>query len=106
VAIHDFYKKMISLRHEYPALRTGLFTTVFAEGKIYAYLRQDQNNRILIVINNESSARTISIDMKRFEIGTLFEDRITDMVVEVKNGNLEYHLKGLTGAVLVEKHKN
>jgi glycosidase len=101
--IHDFYRKMIRLRHEYAALRTGLFNTVLTRGKVYAYLRQDRDNRILVIINNEMSVQSISIDLKAYGLGTLFEDCISDRPVRVKEGVVQVKLKGLTGAVLVEQ---
>jgi glycosidase len=101
--IHAFYKKMIGLRHEYTALRTGQFTSVFTKGKLFAYLRQDQNNRILIVINNERSARSLSLDLNAYKLGTLFEDQINGGQVRAENGILRLRLNGMTGAVLVEK---
>jgi glycosidase len=43
--------KLIHIRKEHPALRYGDFLTLQADENVYAYLRSDMNERILIVIN-------------------------------------------------------
>jgi glycosidase len=43
--------KLIHIRKDHPALRYGDFQTLQADENVYAYLRSDVNERILIVIN-------------------------------------------------------
>jgi 4-alpha-glucanotransferase len=38
--LHGWYRKIISLRNSYAALRTGGFRTVYADGAGYAYIRE------------------------------------------------------------------
>ncbi|NWF88157.1 MAG: alpha-glucosidase C-terminal domain-containing protein, partial [Ignavibacteriaceae bacterium] len=47
--------KLIHIRKDHPALRYGDFLTLQADENVYAYLRSDMNERILTVINKNSS---------------------------------------------------
>ncbi len=49
----NFYKTLITLRRKYPALRTGAMVKVPTnhDEKVYAYLRQSEQNTFLIVLN-------------------------------------------------------
>ena len=51
VKLHDYYSRLIEMRKNHGALRTGSFRTVSAKGKVYAYLREKDNERLLVVIN-------------------------------------------------------
>ena len=45
------HKQLIQLRHTYPALRTGTYETILAEGFLYGFIRQLEQQCILIIIN-------------------------------------------------------
>ncbi len=53
--LQDWFKKLIKLRNELPALRRGTFTTAIMENEnnLYGFWRQDGENRVLVVINND-----------------------------------------------------
>jgi glycosidase len=102
-AVHDFYRKAIGIRHAHPALRTGSFTTVLTDGKVYSYLREDATERIVVVLNNEDRARTVTLPLEGFgfEDGASFTDALGGAAYSVANGTLEIALDPLSGAVLV-----
>lgn len=101
--IHDYYKKLLSIRHQYEALRTGRFETVLTDGRVYSYLREDDKNRIVVVLNNEGSAREIELAVGdfRFSDGTRFTDALSGGSYTVKAGLVSLNLEGLSGAILV-----
>jgi glycosidase len=101
--VHAFYRKVISLRHSYSALRTGKFRTLVAHGKLYVYLREDQENRIIVAINNIDHARKIRIDLKDhvFSRGTFFRDVFNTGDYTIHDNQLQLELKPYSGAVLV-----
>ncbi|MBN1885771.1 MAG: alpha-glucosidase C-terminal domain-containing protein [Candidatus Krumholzibacteriota bacterium] len=105
-AIHDYYTAVTGLRHAYPALRTGAFHTALAEGKVYAYVREDEANRILVVLNNDPGAMEITVPVAElgFGDGDRFADELNGgAAYEVAGGDIAISLEGLTGAVLVQQ---
>ncbi|MFH1754552.1 MAG: alpha-amylase family glycosyl hydrolase [Candidatus Latescibacterota bacterium] len=101
--IHDFYTKILSLRHQYEALRTGRFETVLTDGRVYSYVREDDNNRIIIVLNNEGSARRADLALEDFGFtnGARLVDALSGGEYTVGDGKISIDLEALTGAVLV-----
>ncbi|MGE7824760.1 alpha-glycosidase [Paenibacillus sp. NPDC093718] len=64
--LFHFYQTLIKLRKEHSALRTGTFKFLKAEkngGKI-AYLREDDNETILIAVNNDKAGNTITVPVQ------------------------------------------
>ena len=98
VALRDYYKKLIKIRKENPALMLGSFQTLYAKGMMYAFLRNYQNENIIVVINNENTKKKIIIPVD------LPDRTVTDLVsgnrYEIRNKKLEIELEGLTGAIL------
>jgi neopullulanase len=48
----SFYKQAIALRHKHPVLRTGGYRTIYAEDKVYAFLRYlDDGQQALVIFN-------------------------------------------------------
>ncbi|GAB6928524.1 alpha-glycosidase [Paenibacillus sp. JCM 10914] len=61
--LFSFYQTLIKLRKEHAALRTGSFKFLKAEknGGRIAYLRQDDNETILVAVNNDKAGHTITV---------------------------------------------
>ncbi len=47
----DYHKKLIALRHKYPALRTGSYEILFAEGTVYVFARILEAEEIIVAVN-------------------------------------------------------
>ncbi|MDF1611584.1 alpha-amylase family glycosyl hydrolase [Stygiobacter electus] len=58
--------KIINLRKEHTALRYGDFLTINADKRIFAFVRSDFNERILVVLNKSLIPQTIKIDLPEF----------------------------------------
>jgi cyclomaltodextrinase len=106
-AIHDFYRSMIAIRRAYPALRTGGFRTVLAEGRTYSFLREDDVNRIVVVMNADALPRNVELALGAFGFadGASFKDEIGGATYKVSGGTLKIALDPLKGAVLVAQVK-
>ncbi len=62
-SILNFYRKMIVLRKTYPALVYGSFQVLDIENAhIFAYYRQDEEYKLLILLNFSSDERTFELD--------------------------------------------
>lgn len=51
VSMLTFYKKLIKLRQQEPALKTGRYTPVHADQQVISYLRETSDSRFLILLN-------------------------------------------------------
>lgn len=58
--------KIINLRKEHSALRHGDFYTLQADKNIYAYIRSDFNERILIIINKNLKQENIELKIPEY----------------------------------------
>lgn len=62
VGIRDWYKSLTALRNGHRALRTGDFTTVFAQGMGYAYTRSADGETFLVALNAGRQPLDITVD--------------------------------------------
>lgn len=49
--ILDYHKQLIALRHAYPALRTGAYQVLFAEGSLYVFARILGAEELIVAVN-------------------------------------------------------
>lgn len=54
-------QRLLRLRREHPALRTGKLLHMFSDDASYVFLRQTDDERLLIVFNNEKAQRILTI---------------------------------------------
>jgi glycosidase len=106
-AVHDYYKKIVTFRHEFAALRTGTFQSILADGKVYAFVRQDADNRIVVILNNECRPKTVRLSLRRYGFPdvTRFKDVLNGRSWTSGKGQLRMTLNPLSGAVLVMEGK-
>ena len=55
--------KLIQLRNNHSALRHGDFYTLVANEDIYAYIRSDFNERVLVVLNKSEEKQSVELNM-------------------------------------------
>lgn len=100
------FQKLIGIRNAYPALRSGSFITLQTDdtNKIYAYGRMDQQNRIAVVLNNDSTGHTVTIPAYQLSMqdGSTVTDKITGNTYQVQNGQVTVTVQGHYGAILVQ----
>ncbi len=101
-SVHDFYIKLIQLRHEISALRTGSFKSIYKKDKVFAYLRENADDKILIVLNNENQSVNLLLDLQEagFENGQIFQDLIHPQKIKNKTGLLKIHLNEYSAVIL------
>jgi glycosidase len=63
VDMHAWYTKLGALRGAHPALRTGAFRTVLANGMAYAYTRKLGADEFLVVVNAGRQSAELAIDL-------------------------------------------
>ncbi len=59
-----YHRQLIALRHKYPALRTGKYKVLFAEGKVYVFARQLGDEELIVAVNVGESAANVSFQLE------------------------------------------
>ncbi len=96
-----YYKQLIALRHAHKALRRGKYMRLHADQWTYAFGRQLEEDRLIIVVNVADRAQTIKIP-----INALFADGMTlDAVygkasATVEGGMVEVTIPARDGLIL------
>ena len=74
IELHNWYKKMIKLRHKYSSLRRGTFHFISVENNLVAYKRVWKKEELIIIINK--SANEQKCDFIKNKYYDLIQDRL------------------------------
>jgi glycosidase len=85
---------IINTRKNHSALRHGDFLTLAADENIYAYIRSDMNERILIVLNKNKNSQNIELLLPAVYTIKSAADLITRENITAVNGKLSLIVKG------------
>ncbi len=87
-------KEIIKFRREHTALRYGDFLSLVVNKKIYAFMRSDMNERILVVINKNIHPEILSLNLpKLYKVKRAVDLRSNQMVV-VEDNKIQLHIDG------------
>lgn len=112
----NFYKEIISIRKEYSSLMDGsLISLKFDQDGIYSYGRWNNENKVVVALNNNDKAQTLSIPLwslnvsKNEKMELIFKsDRDTHSVinepVSVIDGNLSVEVPAF-GSIIALSQK-
>jgi cyclomaltodextrinase / maltogenic alpha-amylase / neopullulanase len=64
LAVLDYHKRLISLRHQYPALRTGTYQVLYADETVYVFSRVLEAQEIIIAVNIDTAATEVNFLVK------------------------------------------
>ena len=99
-------QKLIAIRNQYAALRTGSFMSLLTDdtNKLYAYGRFDQNHRIAVALNNDSTSHTVTVPVWQLSMtnGSTVTDLLSGNTYTVSGGNVTVAVNGHYGAVLAQ----
>ena len=106
----EFHRDMIQMHKRNPALAKGSLIPLYAEYNLIAYARTCQENKLVIIINNNNEDREISI--KVYPAGISYEAETARIVetaeewynvgrlpVDLENGELHVVMKKKSAAV-------
>ncbi|WHY21024.1 alpha-glycosidase [Paenibacillus sp. G2S3] len=96
--LFQFYRQLIQIRNDQPALRTGTFTFLEAgrQGSKIAYERRLDLQNIVVLINSEETAQTFRIDVDERNWENLF----TGDTVSAERGKLIMKMPAYGFAIL------
>jgi cyclomaltodextrinase / maltogenic alpha-amylase / neopullulanase len=63
----DSYKRLISLRHQYPALRTGAYRVLYADETVYVFSRVLDTQEIIVAVNIDTTATEINFTVENLQ---------------------------------------
>ena len=58
-SLQSFFKKATDARHDHPALRRGSFDPLYAEGQLFMFGRQDNEEKMVIALNTGNETVTV-----------------------------------------------
>ncbi|HEX9252347.1 MAG TPA: alpha-amylase family glycosyl hydrolase, partial [Ignavibacteriaceae bacterium] len=96
--------KLIHIRKENSALRYGDFLTLQADENIYAFLRSDMNERILVVVNKNSNEQKLDFTLPGMYNITKANDLLTGKEFDVNNNRISFSVGG-TGYLILKLEK-
>ena len=96
INLREYYKKLIEIRKNNSCLRSGSFNKIIANEMVYGYLRSDDHNSIIVVINNDDISEVVKISLKKEYVF----DLLTNKKYQVKNGILEIKMNPMSGLIL------
>lgn len=80
---------LINIRKLHPALRSGDFVTLHAEGDVLAYMRRSEDERFAIVINNGDTSYNLDIPAEGcFPEGAYLTSQIGCQEARMVNGRI------------------
>lgn len=94
----NHYKKMIKLRNDVSAFRTGTFTSLLANQNVFAFERADEKGQYLVVVNKGAQDQEIDVN-QLYNQGEITDVTLKDQLgtEELKNdisGDLKFTLDG------------
>lgn len=99
--LFNWYAKLISLRKNYSALRTGSISMLpTGDNAVLSYVRADSSNQLLVATNNSAAAVTVSLDASAVKSNTL-TNLITNAAVTKNNGSVTVTIPAYSGVLLV-----
>jgi len=92
--------KLIHIRKDHSALRNGDFLTLQADKNIYAYLRSDMNERILIILNKSEKEQLINLNLPAIYNVSTATDLISGDSFRVNGNAITVGVKGIGFRIL------
>ncbi len=86
--------KIINIRKNHSALRYGDFNTLEADTNIYAYIRSDMNERVLVVLNKTLENVKVELSLPEFYKSKSAKDLMTNKSITISGSKLNSSIEG------------
>ena len=87
--------EIVKMRGSHSALRYGDFQTVLANDKVYAYLRCDVNEKLLVVLNKDTERQSVTIQLPSVYGTTSLKDINREEKIPLKGNSFEIKVDGV-----------
>lgn len=100
--LFDYYKKLVLLRKNTPALALGSFKFVTTDDikDVIAYVREVNDVRIIVCINNSTKVQTIQLSKKVAGNSTAVTEMLTGKKISLRSQFFDIVMQPKSGAVL------
>ncbi|RZM81728.1 glycoside hydrolase family 13 protein [Leptolyngbya iicbica] len=78
------HQALIQLRHQHPALRTGAYHPLMADGLLYGFVRQHSQEVLVVLVNSGEGDRTIDLSQVAPGLGDRWQVLYGPLTVESK----------------------
>ena len=92
--------KLIHIRKDHPALRYGDFLTLQADKNVYAFVRSDMNERILVVLNKSENEQVIDLKLPEYYNLRTATDLVTGNNFTINENIISFNVKGIGFRIL------
>lgn len=87
--------KLIHLRNDHSALRYGDYFSLKADTNIFVYTRSDMNERVLVVLNKNSEAQNVTIELPDFYETDSLVDLLNNDIITITNNKAKIIVDGI-----------
>ncbi|MGA8264866.1 MAG: alpha-amylase family glycosyl hydrolase [Ignavibacteriaceae bacterium] len=88
-------QKLIHLRKDHSALRYGDYYSLVADSNVFAYLRSDMNERVLVVLNKNPEQQEVQINLPPAYGTTKLKDLLNGESIKVTDNKVAVTVKGI-----------
>ncbi len=92
---------LIQMRRKHSALRNGDFFPVLADKDIYAYIRSDIHERILVVLNKSAGTKSIRLGLPEIYDIQRARDLFSDSLITLDHNRIRINLDGISSGVYI-----
>jgi alpha-glucosidase len=103
-SLEAYYRKLIAIRGANPAFRDGGVLPLLADtaNRLVAFLRSDQKQHAVVVLNDGAVSRTIRLKVPGIATGTSLSDAFSGTAYAVSAGTLSIQVPAHGIAILVQ----
>jgi len=92
--------RLTHIRKDHSALRYGDFLTLQADKNVYAYVRSDMNERILVILNKSENEQLINLNLPEIYNLSTATDLFTDDTFRINENIISFNVKGIDFRIL------
>lgn len=98
--LYEYYRQLIRIRKSNIALRRGSFYDLLSDDEkgVYAFGRKTKDNHVIVVLNNDAAAQTISLPLDG-----AFQDQVSGNELTGDGEGLKLRLDAKSGVILVKQ---
>jgi glycosidase len=102
--LEAYYRKLIGIRNANPALQDGGALPLLVDNahRVVAFLRSDQKQRVVVILNDGRSARTVKLKVPGIPGGASLTDALAGKVYRAPAGALSIQLPAHGMAILAQ----